>query len=58
MTGPPENWDGRGVLSLEMRWIFPGRLATAMAGWFGRFPVRTIALQDAYLADPHLPGLL
>jgi hypothetical protein len=43
--------------SLEARWIFAGRLTTAMAGWFGRFPARTITLEDAYLVSPHLPGL-
>jgi len=40
-----------------MRWIFPGRLAAAMAGWFGRFPAQTTVIEDAYLVDPHLPGL-
>jgi hypothetical protein len=52
-----ETWDVEGVRSLEVRWIFPGRLATAMARWFGRFPAQTITLDDAYLVDPHLPGL-
>src|SRR5215471_8637732 len=46
-----------GVRTLEVRWIFPGELASAVAGWFARFPVRTTALEDAYLLDPHLPGL-
>ena len=27
-----------GVRSLEVRWIFPGQLESAVAGWFGRFP--------------------
>jgi hypothetical protein len=53
----PQGRDGQGVRSLEMRWIFPGALATAMAGWFGRFPARTMELEDSYLLDPHLPGL-
>jgi Sugar (and other) transporter len=26
--------------SLEVRWILPGQLGTAMAGWFARFPAR------------------
>ncbi len=56
-AAPPEGWDGDGVRSLEVRWIFPGPLVAAMARWFGRFPVRMTALQDAYLVDPHLPGL-
>src|SRR5439155_4453884 len=43
--------------SLEVRWIFPGQLTAAVAGWFGRFPAETKALEDSYLLDPHLPGL-
>jgi len=54
---PPGSLDTRGVRSLEVRWIFPGELATAMAGWFGRFTAETKALEDSYLVDPHLPGL-
>jgi hypothetical protein len=46
-----------GACSLEVRWIFPGQLAAAVAGWFGRFPAETKALEDVYLLDPHLPGL-
>jgi hypothetical protein len=53
----PESLDTEGVRSLEVRWIFPGRLAAAVAGWFGRFPAQTTALEDAYLVDPYLPGL-
>ena len=45
------------VRSLEVRWIFPGRLEAAVAGWFGRFPARTESREDAYLLDPTLPGL-
>ncbi len=56
-AGPPESRDGTGVRSLETRWIFPGRLVAAMAGWFGRFPAQTTALEDAYLLDPNMPGL-
>ena len=26
------------VRSLEVRWIFPGQLEAAVAGWFARFP--------------------
>ena len=40
-----------------MRWIFAGRLPSAMAGWIGRFPAQTTVLEDAYLVEPHLPGL-
>ena len=45
------------VRSLELRWIFPGALETAVARWFGRFPARTEAREDAYLLNPQLPGL-
>ena len=46
-----------GVRSLEARWIFPGRLETAVAGWFGRFPARLESREDTYLLDPRLRGL-
>lgn len=46
-----------GVRSLEVRWIFAGRLPAAMAGWIGCFPARTLMLEDVYLVDPHLAGL-
>jgi hypothetical protein len=46
-----------GVRSLEVRWIFPGQLETAVAGWFGRFPVIVESREDIYLLDPQLPGL-
>ena len=45
------------VRSLEVRWIFPGQLEAAVAGWFGRFPARTESREDTYLLDPRLPGL-
>jgi hypothetical protein len=53
----PESLDTEGVPRLEVRWIFPGQLAAAVAGWFARFPAETKAVEDAYLLDPHLPGL-
>jgi hypothetical protein len=43
-----------GVDSLEVRWIFPGQLGTAAAGWFGRFPVTPESREDTYLLDPSL----
>ena len=46
-----------GLRSLEVRWILPGRLDAAIAGWFGRFPAETAAREDAYLLDPDLGGL-
>ena len=58
MTAAPiEIVSTEGVRTLEVRWIFRGTLASAVAGWFARFPVETTVLQDAYLLDPHLPGL-
>ena len=56
-TAQPQGLGRGGVRSLEVRWIFPGQLAPAVAGWFGRFPAQTTALDDAYLLEPHLPGL-
>jgi len=54
---PPESPANEAVRSLEVRWIFPGQLGTAVAGWFGRFPARTESREDTYLLDPRLPGL-
>jgi hypothetical protein len=54
---PPESPVTETVRSLEVRWIFPGRLAGAVAGWFGRFPSRTESREDTYLLDPQLRGL-
>jgi hypothetical protein len=47
----------KAVRSLEVRWIFPGQLAAAVARWFGRFPTRVESREDTYLLDPPLPGL-
>ena len=59
MTTPelPENQVTEAVRSLEVRWIFPGRLEAAVAGWFGRFPAGTESREDTYLLDPYLHGL-
>jgi hypothetical protein len=43
--------------SLEIRWLIPGQLDAAVAGWFRRFPAETKTHEDAYLLDPPLPGL-
>jgi len=53
----PQSQGPEGVWSLEVRWILPGGLADVVAGWFARFPAETTVLEDAYLLDPHLPGL-
>jgi hypothetical protein len=60
MTMPGEPPDSRvteGVRSLEVRWIFPGQLETALAGWFGRFPAGVESREDTYLLNPQLRGL-
>ncbi len=54
---PPQSPVTEGVRSLEVRWIFPGRLETAVARWFGRFPAGTESREDTYLMDPNLRGL-
>ena len=54
---PPESPVIDVVSSLEVRWIFPGSLQTAVVDWFGRFPARTESREDTYLLDPRLPGL-
>jgi hypothetical protein len=54
---PPESLVTEGVRSLEVRWIFPGQLEAAVAGWFGRFPAETESRQDTYLLDPQWRGL-
>jgi hypothetical protein len=54
---PPGSPVTEGVRSLEVRWIFPGQLETAVARWFGRFPAETQSRQDTYLLSPQLPGL-
>ncbi len=54
---PPYRTVTEGVRSLEVRWIFPGQLETAVAEWFGRFPAETQSREDSYLLDPWLRGL-
>jgi len=46
-----------GLRSLEVRWILPGHLETAMATWFGRFPSEMESREDTYLMDPMARGL-
>ena len=40
-----------------MRWLLPGPLDAAVAGWFGRFPAETESREDTYLVNPDLRGL-
>ena len=56
-AGPPNSPVAEAVGSLEVRWIFPGRLEAAVAGWFGRFPAGVESREDTYLLDPRLRGL-
>jgi hypothetical protein len=53
----PESPVTAGVRSLEVRWIFPGQLDSAVARWFGRFPAETESREDTYLLEPQLRGL-
>jgi hypothetical protein len=46
-----------GIHSLEVRWIFPGQLESAVAQWFGQFSAETEAREDTYLLNPPLPRL-
>ncbi len=58
MTATPnESQVTGGARSLEVRWIFPGRLGTPRAEWLARFPGRTESREDTYLVRPRLPGL-
>src|SRR5208283_4061360 len=54
---PPQSPVTEAVRSLEVRWIFPGQLETAVARWFGRFPAGTESREDTYLLDPRWRGL-
>ncbi len=54
---PPESPVTEAVCSLEVRWIFPGQLETAVARWFARFPATVESREDTYLLDPPLRGL-
>ena len=54
---PPPNPVTEGLRSLEVRWIFPGQLETAVAGWFARFPAVIESREDTYLLNPQLRGL-
>jgi hypothetical protein len=54
---PPHSLVTAAVLSLEVRWIFPGQLEAAVARWFSRFPATTESREDMYLLDPQMRGL-
>jgi hypothetical protein len=46
-----------GLPSLEVRWIFPGQLDAAVAGWFSGSEPEAESREDAYLLDPGMGGL-
>jgi hypothetical protein len=54
---PPPGPVTEAARSLEVRWIFPGQLETAVARWFARFPATTESREDTYLLDPQMRGL-
>jgi hypothetical protein len=57
MAVHPDGLDIQGIHSLEVRWIFSRQLTAAMTEWHRRFPAETLTVEDAYLLEPHLPGL-
>jgi hypothetical protein len=57
MAEPSQGPVTEGFRSLEVRWIFPGPLENAVAGWFGRFPIEAESREDTYLLEPRLHGL-
>src|ERR1700743_2591007 len=54
---PPDSPVTGAIRTLEVRWIFPGRLETAVAGWFARFPATVELREDSYILDPQPRGL-
>jgi hypothetical protein len=46
-----------GARSLEVRWILPGQLDMAVAGWFDRSQLEVESREDDYLLDPDMGGL-
>jgi hypothetical protein len=56
-TGPPGHSVTEGLSTAEVRWILPGELDTAIAGWLARFPTGMESREDAYLIHPVLRGL-
>jgi hypothetical protein len=56
-TGPSVPSVIEGLSTVEVRWILPGQLDAAVAGWFGRFPAGLDSREDTYLIHPFLRGL-
>ena len=57
LAARPEISVAERVRSLAVRWILPGPLEDAVAGWFARFPAGVEAREDVYLVVPPLHGL-
>jgi hypothetical protein len=57
MTAAPGSSVIEGRRTLEVRWLLPGRLDAAVAGWFGRFPAETESREDTYLVNRDWRGL-
>ena len=53
----PDSPVTEGIRSLEVRWIFPGQLETAVTEWFARFPAERETRDDLYLLSPACPGI-
>ena len=47
----------RVIDALEVRWIYPGQVDPAVAGWFQRFPAGVESREDTYLVNPSLHRL-
>jgi hypothetical protein len=56
-SAAPESSFLDGVPSLEVRWILPGRLDTAVAAWFDKSVSLMESREDAYLLRPDLGAL-
>jgi len=58
MTGAPGSSVIEGLRTLEVRWLVPGQLDAAVAGWFGRFPTEAESREDtaALIFARALPG--
>jgi hypothetical protein len=53
----PEDAFVEGVCTLEVRWILPGPLEAAVAGWLSAGPPEVESREDAYLLSPDMGGL-
>jgi hypothetical protein len=53
----PEDAFVEGVSTLEVRWILPGQLDTAVAGWLLGAPPEVESREDAYLLSPDVGAL-